>query len=75
MSAADGERIAVGGGAWYGGGGILLARLSSDEVALHPVQESGRRFTVSGVCFSGDDRHLAASTWSASHHHGPTYLF
>ncbi|MFZ6182524.1 hypothetical protein [Nannocystis pusilla] len=72
MFAADGERIAVGGGAWYGGGGILLARLGSDETALHPAEA---RFTVSGVCFSGDDRHLAASTWSSSHHHGPTHLW
>ena len=38
----------------------------------------GRRlgpFTVSGVCFSPDDLHLAASTWASPHNAGPTLLF
>jgi hypothetical protein len=81
MFSRDGTRLAVGGGSWYGEGGILMADLSSGETQVHPCADlpaPGRRlgpFTVSGVCFSPDDRHLAASTWSSRQHAGPTLLF
>lgn len=79
MFAADGARIAVGGGTWYGAGGVLLARLGADEVELCPTKtfadfKARGAPTVSGICFSADDRHLIASTWSSSHHHGPALL-
>jgi hypothetical protein len=30
---------------------------------------------VSGLCFSDDDRYVAASSWKGRHHHAPTLLF
>jgi WD40 repeat protein len=81
MFSRDGTRLAVGGGSWYGEGGLLLADLLSGETQVHPCTElpsPGRRlgpFTVSGVCFSPDDRHLAASTWASAQYAGPTLLF
>lgn len=82
MFSRDGTRLAVGGGSWYGNGGILMVDLSSDALELFPCEHlpglPGRRFgapTVSGVCFSADDRHLAASTWTSSHKLGPTLVF
>jgi hypothetical protein len=82
MFSRDGTRLAIGGGSWYGEGGILLVDLASGETSLFPCADlpSGaeeRRGvpTVSGVCFSPDDRHLAASTWTSRHHYGPTCLF
>ena len=79
----DGSRLAIGGGSWYGNGGIMVVRLDSGEsemLSWDSVPGSlGRRNdmppTVSGVSFSADDQHLAASTWSSSHHYSPTYLF
>jgi hypothetical protein len=77
----DGTRLAVGGGSWYGEGGLLLADLSSGDTRVHPCTDlasPGRPlgpFTVSGVCLSPDDRHLAASTWASSQYAGPTLLF
>ena len=88
----DGTRLAVGGGAWYGQGGIMLLDLEGDHtgwldwvdvlevapksmsrhVALTGVPASGP--TVSGLCFSDDDRFLAASMWSASQRYAPTML-
>jgi hypothetical protein len=81
MFSRDGTRLAVGGGSWYGNGGILLVNLASGESNLFPCAElpaPGRRLgplTVSGVCFSADDRHLAVSTWASGQHAGPTLLF
>jgi hypothetical protein len=70
MFSRDGTRLAIDGGPWYSNGGILLVNLISLESRLFPcanLPAPGRRlgpFTVSGVYFSPDDRHLAASTWS-----------
>jgi hypothetical protein len=81
MFSRDGTRLAIGGGSWYGDGGILLVHLISQETRLFPcanLPAPGRQlgpFTVSGVCFSPDDRHLAASTWSSRQHAGPSLLF
>src|SRR4051812_30455168 len=72
----DGTRLAVGGGSWDGEGGGMLADLASGEAeVLEMATSRGARLSVSGVCFSPDDRHLAASTWSSGHHYGPTLLF
>jgi hypothetical protein len=86
----DGSRLAVGGGSWYGHGGILLVRLDDghremlrwDGVPGVAVEELGgftsapsTRPTVSGLSFSDNDRCLAASTWLSRQHYGPTILF
>src|SRR4051812_24633453 len=81
MFSRDGTRLAVGGGSWYGEGAILLVDLLSQESRPSPCAgppAPGRPlgpFTVSGVCFSPDDRHLAASTWASGQHAGPSLLF
>ena len=80
MFSRDGTRLAIGGGAWYGDGGILVVDLSSGNAELFRCVELQRDTedwvpTVSGVCFSDDDQHLAASTWRARHHYSPTLLF
>jgi hypothetical protein len=81
MFSHDGTRLAVGGGSWYGDGGILLLSLSSGQTELFPCvdlpspDQHWSAPTVSGVCFSADDRHLAASAWSSGHSIGPTLLF
>lgn len=81
MFSRDGTRLAIGGGSWYGEGGVLLVHLISQKTRLFPcatIPASGRQFgpfTVSGVCFSPDDGHLAASTWSSRQHAGPALLF
>jgi len=81
MFSRDGTRLAIGGGSWYGKGGILLVNLITQESTLFPcanIPAPGRQlgpFTVSGVCFSPDDGHLAASTWSSRQHAGPSLLF
>jgi hypothetical protein len=81
MFSRDGTRLAVGGGSWYGDGGLFLLNLSSGQTELFPCVDLPSAggplgpFTVSGICFAPDDRHLAASTWSSSHSHGPTLLF
>lgn len=83
MFSRDGTRLAIGGGTWYGSGGIVLFDVSTSAAESFPcdrfADSRGRRghrdLTVSGVCFSADDAHLAASTWSMSQHYGPTLLF
>lgn len=83
MFSHDGTRLAIGGGSWYGAGGILVHDLASGAesvlacASLPEALRAPNRFgpTVSGVCFSPDDRHLIATTWSASHRIGPTLVF
>jgi hypothetical protein len=81
MFSRDGTRLAIGGGSSYGEGGILMMDLVSGETRLFPCTDlpsPGWRlgpFTVSGVCFAPDDRHLAASTWASGQHAGPSLLF
>ena len=76
----DGSRLAIGGGGWYGGGGISLVDPASGHSAVETcggeaTQNWSEYLTVSGVCFAPDDRHLVATTWSAGHHLGPTLLY
>lgn len=81
MFSRDGTRLAIGGGSWYGGGGILLVDLASGDTRLLPTMELPRSPntaigpTVSGVWFTADDRHLVASTWTSRHSTGPIILF
>jgi hypothetical protein len=76
----DGTRIAIGGGGWYGDGGIMIADLSTDHAELFRCAELQRdpddfAPTVSGVCFSSDDRHLVASTRIPRKRSAPTLYF
>lgn len=86
----DGTRLAFGGGSWYGHGGIELLALNDgrtgvlqwtkvqwiDQRRIHSVTSWPTSVpSISGLCFSDDDRVLAASMWSSSHHYAPTMLF
>jgi hypothetical protein len=73
MFSRDGNRIAIGGGAWYGDGGIILANVSTGEMERVSCGSEGP--TISAVFFSEDDRHLVASTWSSRQHGGPILFF
>lgn len=82
MFSNDGTRLGAGGGAWYGEGGILLARLATGESAVTPMvaprgtENAGRSPpTVAGIYFSADDRYLVAATRGSSLSRGPTLLF
>lgn len=82
MFSHDGSRLAIGGGSWYGDGGIMLAYLSDDAVERISSTQSNEVVhrpsgvpTVSGVYFSSDDSHLAASTWASGHRYSPAFLF
>jgi hypothetical protein len=39
MFSRDGTRLAIGGGSWYGFGGILLVDLASGDTRLFPTAE------------------------------------
>ena len=80
MFSHDGSRIGIGGGTWYGDGGIMLASLSTGETELFRCADLPRTArewipAASGVCFSADDGLLAVSTRSARLHYSPTFLF
>lgn len=70
-----GERLAVGGGSFYGRGGVLLVDRASGRDVCFDCASLPEAPTISGVCFSGDDLYLVASSWTSSHHLGPTLLF
>jgi hypothetical protein len=78
----DGTRLAIGGGTWYGNGGLLLVQLDSRRTEtfacadlLPSDDRHGNTPTVSSLCFSDDDRLLGASMWSMRQHYAPTVLF
>jgi hypothetical protein len=86
----DGTRLAFGGGSWYGHGGINLVALDDgrtgsvqwtdvpwiDQSGVHSCTSSPSSVpSISGLCFSDDDRFLAASMWSSGHRYAPTMLF
>lgn len=78
----DGTRIAIGGGSFWGRGGIRIADLRTGRVGelqceslprLHSID--GELLTISSVCFSADDRYLIALAWSLRHRPGPLCVF
>ena len=75
----DGTRLAIGGGAFYGTGGILIVDLASEQTALFPCLSlpfgPDSAPSISGLCFSADDRFLVASAWRRRHNYAPTLLF
>ncbi len=80
MFSRDGTRIAIGGGGWYGDGGIVIASLSKDSAELFrcvELQRDPHDFvpTISGICFSKNDRHLVASTRIPRTRSAPTLYF
>ena len=81
MFSHGGDRLAVGRGSYYGMGGIQLYDVSSGSVFrtsfkdIPEFQSEYVSLTASGVCFSADDEHLGVTTFSSSHHLGPTVYF
>lgn len=85
----DGTRLAIGGGGWYGAGGITLIDLRTRERADHPMgrierswRSSDRRITdqttqrsVSGLAFTSDDSCVMVSTWTSGIRRGAAILF
>ena len=78
----DGTRLAMGGGSWYGGGGIYIYGLPKNlESADSPLAGFSKKSqsdtipTISGLCFSRDDRHLAASAWLSSQYPAEAMLY
>ena len=101
----DGARFAIGGGTWYGNGGIIVRALQDgtdvtlhwedfrDNAMLFPepfriaveiYMDNWTRFdrpyaiglpAVSSLCFSDDDRYLAASMWRARWSYAPAAVF
>ena len=80
MFSRDGTRLAIGGGVFYGNGGILMVDLASESTELFrceglPHAQDDWVPAVSGVCFSDDDQYLAASSWRGRHGYAPAVLF
>jgi hypothetical protein len=82
MFSNDGTRLAVGGGSWYGDGGVVITELETgafcctaarDLVATIPNQRSVP--SIAGVYFSADDRHLAVATRGSGQRSSPSMLF
>ena len=66
----DGTRLAIGGGSWYGGGGVVLIDCPTLAPAAHAALDLDQP-TVSSLAFAADDGHLVATTWHASQRPGP----
>lgn len=82
MFSNDGTRLAVGGGTWYGEGGVMFAELetgtfrctaASDLLATIPNQRNAP--SIAGVYFSADDRYLAVATRGSGQSYRPSHLF
>ncbi len=71
----DGTRLAIGGGTWYGFGGVVLVDLATQRSEVTSLAGEDRSNTVSGLAWSYDDRHLVASTWRSSQNAGSTLAF
>jgi len=81
MFSCDGKNLAIGGGTWYGNGGLILYSLDQSRSAVFPLGDVTKNLhhanlcTVSGVCFSNNNRYIVASTWSSRHHYSPALVF
>lgn len=68
MFSNDGTRLAVGGGTWYGAGGLVIADLGTGAFRctaaadLFAIPEEEAAPSIVGVYFSADDRFLAVAT-------------
>jgi len=73
----DGGRLAIGGGAHAGRGGIVLVDHRSGDSRLFSHEELPQLGggTVSGLCFSADGKHLVASVWGSGEHGGRVVVF
>jgi len=73
----DGGRLAIGGGAYHGRGGIMMVDHASGHSRLfsHADLPQLGGGTVSGLCFSADARHLVASIWGRGQHGGHVAIF
>ena len=73
----DGGRLAIGGGAYHGGGGIMLVDHASgrSRTFLHEDLPQLGGGSVSGLCFSADARHLVASVCGSGQHGGRVVVF
>lgn len=73
----DGQYLLVGGGTWYGQGGILLYELAQKNETLYSL-ESLDLFnatpTISGL-FLTTSNHLLASSWSMRQNYAPVLLY
>jgi hypothetical protein len=73
----DGGRLAIGGGAYNGRGGILLvdhASGRSQSFSHEDLPQLGGG-SVSGLCFSADESHLVASVCGSGQHGGRVVVF
>lgn len=73
----DGGRLAIGGGAHRGRGGIMLVDHSSGHSTLFSHEDLPQLGggTVSGLCFSADGKHLVASIWGSDERGGRVVVF
>src|SRR5215813_6951214 len=73
----DGSRLAIGGGTYDGGGGIMLVDHASRQRRIFSGEDLPQLGggTVSGLCFSADARHLVASVWGSRQHGGRVAVF
>lgn len=82
MFSNDGTRLAVGGGTWYGEGGVVIAdletgafRCTAARDLLTNIQNQESAPSIAGLYFSADDRHLAVATRGSGQRHSPSHLF
>jgi hypothetical protein len=73
----DGGRLAIGGGAYHGRGGILLVDHDSGHRRLFSHEDLPQLGggTVSGLCFSANGKHLVASIWGSGQRGGRVVVF
>lgn len=73
----DGGRLAIGGGAYNGRGGILLVDHGSGRSKSFSHEDLPQLGggSVSGLCFSADERHLVASVCGSGQRGGRVVVF
>jgi hypothetical protein len=79
---SNGSRLVIGGGTFYGKGGIAIIDLTTGDPEVFSCSDlvprrSERDWvpTVASLCLSDGDRYLAAATRSARFQPGPACLF